>query len=390
MTRKRLLLFTIIIFMAVLSAFLIYNAYKSEPTIEETAEEAAKRLATEEGEVDRKIVYTGEGTTASRTLFSITTEPIVSPVVTDDKTFIKYFLQENGQLYKSSFDGDKTLQISASPLKNFTKGIWSINKHWMISLFTDSSDTVTKYFYDYKTNSPIKLNQNIKYLSWSPDGNEIAYHYENEYLNENNISISYPDGTNTQSVFETRLQDLIVDWTTNDSITIWQKPSGFVESSVYSIDTTTGEFSKLIDKKYGLNISWSPMKNKLLYSATNKNGKDIGLYLADSEGKNAKNLNIVSLVEKTAWSHDNRTIYYAQPKVISTNETVLPDDFYKGIFHSSDILWRVNTETMDKTMLFFPSDTAIKIDAENLFLSPEEDYLFFINRYDGRLYGINL
>ncbi|GAF81508.1 unnamed protein product, partial [marine sediment metagenome] len=130
--------------------------------------------------------------------------------------------------------------------------------------------------------------------------------------------------------------------------------------------------------------------DKVLFSKTNSNGKNIGLYVASKDGSNETSIDISGLVEKCVWSLDNRTIFCAVPKNISETE-ILPDDFYKGSFTSDDEFWKINLETGVKTILLEPWEKGERIyDAIDLFLSPLEDYLFFVNKKDGLLYSIEL
>jgi len=131
-------------------------------------------------------------------------------------------------------------------------------------------------------------------------------------------------------------------------ISIRTKPSGLTQSVVYTIDLATNDFQKIIDETYGLSILWSPLGNKILYSETNNEGKELGLKIADLEKQTISELNIITLAEKCAWSQDNRTIFCAVPKSISTS-SVLPDDYYKKKISFDDNFWRINLETEGMT-----------------------------------------
>jgi hypothetical protein len=68
-----------------------------------------------------------------------------------------------------------------------------------------------------------------------------------------------------------------------------------------------------------------------------------------------------------------------------------PDLWYQGISHYSDRIWRFDVDTDYADVAVDPKkDFNIDIDAEKLFLSPSEDYLFFINKNDLSLWALKL
>ncbi len=66
-----------------------------------------------------------------------------------------------------------------------------------------------------------------------------------------------------------------------------------------------------------------------------------------------------------------------------------PDDYYKGLITLKDDFYKINLETDEKTKIL-GSTIQFSYDAQDLFLSPKEDYLFFTNRSDGLLYSLKL
>jgi hypothetical protein len=102
------------------------------------------------------------------------------------------------------------------------------------------------------------------------------------------------------------------------------------------------------------------------------------------------NIRPVTLAEKCIWSIQKRsTLYCAAPaEGIGNGE---PDLWYKGMTHFTDRIWRFDTDTDFSDVLSDPKkDFNISIDAENLFLSPKEEYLFFQNKNDLTLWALKL
>lgn len=370
---KKILIIAIILLVIIVGVLVVYNLFFKE----ETSPPQGTNLPSN-----------GGGELPTKKIIPLTDEAIIGPTLTADGQNIKYYLKENGHVYQVSLDGSKTRQISLTPLKNLIKAVWSPRGDKVITIFRDDEGVVTKYLYDYNIKQATLYDRYIQYIAWSPQGDKIAYHYFNEFLETNNISLANPNGSNWQNIFNTRMEDLIVNWAPN-KISLHQRPSGLVANNLYILNPGTGDFHKIIDKEYGLDVKWSPDGDKVLYSATSQQGTNIGLYLVDGQGENKKDLGIDTLAEKCVWSQDQRTVYCAVPKKIPSRD-ILPDDYYKGTFTSSDVFWKINTELDEKTLLSYPSETEGGYDATNLLLSPREDKLFFVNRRDGRLYSIVL
>ena len=90
--------------------------------------------------------------------------------------------------------------------------------------------------------------------------------------------------------------------------------------------------------------------------------------------------------EKCTWAQDERTVFCSVFKVNDPDSFVMPDDYYKRRVRSDgEEIVRISTETGQTQKVIDGS-----FDASNLFLMPDESYLFFINKIDGRLYRLSL
>lgn len=383
---KKILIILIIILIIVFAGLLIYNFFikKSNTELNKGNGLPQSGEGQEINQNDEPLIPQPE-----KKIKAISFGPVLAPTITADKNEIIYYSRENGNVWQTDFDGASPTEISDAALDNLVKILWSPLKNKVISIFIDNSDNISKYFYDYNTKKALPLNKYINYIVWSPAGNKIAYQYQNDFTNENNISISNPDGSGFVQLLKTRMKNLNLEWPKGIDIFLWEKPSGLVQSSLYSLSSTTKSFNKIIPDIYGFSPKWSPSGEKLFFSKTDSKGKNISIFLADKNGSNQKSTGATTLTEKCAWSQDPRIIYCAIPKNIE-EAVILPDDFYKGTFLSDDDFWKINTETNEKTKIIEDSEMIETYDANELFLSPQENYLFFVNKTNGLLYSIKL
>jgi len=382
---KKILIILIIILIIVLAGLLIYNFLIKKPA-QPGGGGNLPGAGEEQGPGEQPPIIQPE---AEAKIKAISQEPVFSPTITSDKNQVIYYLRSNGNVWKSDFDGNNLSRVSSANLDNLIKVVWSPDKNNVITIFQDNLENISKYFYNYITEQALPLNRYIDYITWSPDSKKIAYQYRNDATGINTINTANPDGTKYNVVLNTRMKNLIVEWPQGTDIFLREKPSGLAQSSLYSINSVTKTFNKVISDVYGFSAKWSSKGDKILYSKTNQNGKNIGIFLADRNGANEKTTEAITLVEKCTWSQDIRYAYCAIPKNI-IDAKILPDDFYKGTFVGDDEFYKINVEIGEKTNVLEGEKINGTYDATDLFLSPNEDYLFFINKGDGFLYSIKL
>jgi len=364
MSFKSIFFIAAVIFILIIGGFIIYNFLLNKDSEVENTDSTSNSL--------------------SNQITAISQEPVINPIINNQK--VKYYLSGNGQAYESSFNGSGLTQLSTGTLTNLSGVLWSPNKDKAIHIFNDQ-EVIKKYFYDFRTEQSTRLSQNIGYISWAPNEDRIVYQYHGS-TGEDSISISNPDGLDWTNVFLTRMKDLLVKWPSSNKVALMTKPSGLTQGTAYTLNLVNNDFQKVIEPTYGLTALWSPQANKILFSETDHQGKDLKLKIADLGQSTINQLDITTLPEKCVWSTDNQTVFCAVPENIP-QIAILPDDYHKNLTSFSDHFWKINVDTGQKIEIFENKSEQI-YDAKNLLLSPLEDYLIFINQTDDLLYSLEI
>ncbi len=372
MNPKKLFIVSAVVLTVIVVSLIIYNFFIKPRSAPANNQPAASKTE----------IVTGS-------VFNLSQEPVISPVIDSGSDRIKYYRASDGRVFSVSFEGKDKKTISDNVLTGFIKALWNKDTSKVIGLFSDpaTKTKVKKYFYDYKAKQSTLLNENTAWVSWDPEGKKIVYEFLGKD-SDNNISVADPDGTKWKNIFPTRLPDWQASWVTKNKISLASPPSGTVQGLVYTLNPDTTDFSKVLSDYFGLKPLWSPSGDKVLFSATQAQGKNLTLFISDDKGANKKELALATLVDKCVWSVNNNSAFCAVPKTINQG-AVWPDDYYKGTVSTKDDFYEINFATGQQIKLFESTDTQF-YDASSLLVSDDNKYLFFVNQYDSQLYGIKL
>lgn len=160
------------------------------------------------------------------------------------------------------------------------------------------------------------------------------------------------------------------------------KSKGFA----FTVDTKSGAFTRVLGPLSGLTTLVSPSGRYILYSYTDK--KSVVLSVFDTALKSATRLPLSTVTEKCTWSSDSLSVFCGVP---TTLVGTYPDDWYQGVVHSSDRLWRIDVADRVATQLIDPKTAGnVDIDAVGLSVDATTDILVFTNKTDKTLWLYDL
>ncbi len=168
-----------------------------------------------------------------------------------------------------------------------------------------------------------------------------------------------------------------------EKIILISKPSAFYASLAWVVDIKNKTITSLANEINGLIIKWSADGKIGLEFSSQPQGRSNSLNLIDNKGAVQANLDFMTLPEKCLILQPK--IYCAIPQNIPL-KSVLPDDYLKRAVYFDDIFYQIDIVQNSFTEISVGAESII--DAINLRLVDSK--LFFINRYDNRVYGLGL
>ncbi len=374
--KKSTKIFLIISLLILVAGLVFLYYFLAKPEQKEQQPIQKKPAPTEQIETEEK-----------RKLIQITDRYLTAPFVDEKNNKIRYIAKSNGLLYETDLEGKNESKIPFVGLGGLVKTIWSDSGDKFINIYSDAFG-IKRFFYDLKSKKTEPLNKNITWVAYMPKTDKLAYHYYDSFQNINSIAISDPDGKNAKSILNTRLKDVRLRWINEEKISISTAPSGLAQNILYYTDINNPKMIKVLSDIYGLTYKWSENGSKIIFSQTDEKGKNLKLMSANGSGLNITDLKTKTLPEKCVFLSDNINVICAEPQEIP-QEAIMPDDYYKKLVITNDTLWKINTETSKKDMLYsFAED--INFDVSELYLTKDEKYLYFINRTNGFLYRLEL
>lgn len=385
-TLKKVFIISSVILLVVLVFLGIYNfafKEKSSGTKESFQDKEVSKIVDTPSPEAQKIKEQGK-------IYQLTDEAVIAPTISQDGEHIVYYARSNGNVYEIALRGDNKKTISSANLAGLANILWSPDKNKVISTFEKDGRPVF-YFYNFTAKTSKAIPERTYDITWTNLGDKIIYKYFDNKTKKKNISIADPDGSNWKQLAETSFDYVSIAPIPKTSlISFWNRPHGFEETSLQTVSIAGGEVKTVFSKKFGADYLWSPDGEKVLVSSSETKGSSkVMLATINKNGGEYQNLNIPTFVSKCVWSKDAKTVFYALPGSIPEG-SVIPNDYKDKKFTTRDTFWKVDVTTGKKERLAELAEIKESFDAINLFLSPSENAFFFVNRIDGRLYGIDI
>ncbi len=177
------------------------------------------------------------------------------------------------------------------------------------------------------------------------------------------------------------LRDMVISWPSSDSIILSDKPSYRVFGSTWKYSISTNKFEPLVSGRSGTWIKWD---KKTGYGIQFSHLDEDKLEIINTNGETIFTSPVLTFPDKCITTTD--ILYCALPQNMALNK-LLPDDYLKKSFYTNDTFYKFNLKNGEMKQLFTAS-APVKIDAINLVL--ENGKLYFINRYDRKLYQLSM
>jgi hypothetical protein len=323
----------------------------------------------------------------SEKMTNITSEPIIAATVTQDGENIIFYNALDGNVWTMTLKGvnKKSLKEENSEVPIDVK--WATGGEAAIVKYGNGQIFVKQYTNDIEH----KLRDGMDDVVWSGAGNRILYKYYDVNSGERTLNISNVDGSNWK-----KIADLPFRFATFTQVpssifaAFWPTEYAFEETQLFTTSTINESTpTKIFVGKYGADFKYSPTGENILVSSVYEDGHKLTLGIIDNKGENYNDFLVPTLTQKTVWTKDGKTIFYAQPVDVPEG-TIWPNDYNAKKFTTKDTFYKMDIDSGKKERIIELEDITEGVDAVDLFLSPTEDALFFTNRVNGLLYRINI
>ncbi len=194
--------------------------------------------------------------------------------------------------------------------------------------------------------------------------------------------ISDTTGKNTRQIFTSPFTEWRPQWVNATTIALTTLASSTADGYLYFLNPITGSFKKVFGPARGLTTLVNPSGTTVLFSQSENRRFSLGTYSVATGETTQRDL--ATLPAKCTWQNDI-VVMCAVPQTITRGQ--YPDDWYQGKTTFSDSFWSINTSQNSTSNILTPDQ---QFDVAQLKISPDGNYLYFINKTDGFLWSYRL
>lgn len=326
--------------------------------------------------------------------FGLAANAIVEDYFVDEKGVVT-LMQTDGQVARIGTGGNLTI-LNSTLVSNLARARFSPDGTKVFAVFGTHATPQTSVF-DVSARTWAPLDPKMRNPSWAPSGSELVYFRENR----DKGSVEALDLSDLKKrprvLLALYAEDLEPRRVGKSTVLLGEKSSERHLSSLWKFDTEKKILAPIVQNRAGLEGVWSSAGDRgLLSSVTGAAGRGLALELRDSGGQKLFDIQFQTLASKclfgapgraaTSTETANESLFCAIPRGdIANTENVL-DAYRKAELLTRDDFYRIDLATGKASPVF--AEPGALIDASNLKIFGER--LYFVNRFDQRLYSIFL
>lgn len=298
---------------------------------------------------------------------------VVSPILFYQGDGISYF-NTQGQLFQADLEFQGGIRLSNTreltvPLKNgVRKVLWpAAGNNYIIEYELNGQKRWSVYVAD--RGEYVDLPSQITDINWAPLGDKIVYIWLDKE-NKATLNVANADNTGYQVITDFWETDNAISVAPDGKNILFFQTQNQQDPNKINIVTADGKVFKSIVKE-GLNSGaiWSPDSKKFLFMKKVGVGGQSELWMANLFSGEVKNLDVMTTIQKVAWGADSQYVYAASQGA-----------------GGGDKIHKISLASGEQEEF----DPGIQVDADNLFLSSTQDWIFFRNTEDLQLYGMQI
>ena len=271
---------------------------------------------------------------------------------------------------------------SSSTLLQYPNNTNTIIKTYSATLEKPPKTTATTSISNFVSITGAFLPDNIEAVVTNPASTKIFYLIESSSGVLGKIANINNNGATT--IFSSAVSDWNVQWPNTNTIALSTKASSNVNGYLYFL-STKGTMQRILGDIPGLVTNVNPNTTLVAYTDSNPT-----LSIFNIKSGNTVSTGLNTIANKCTWSPiQTTTLYCAVPQNIP--EGNYPDAWYQGLVSFSDDIYQIDANTGQAIEIGNISQQAGQpIDAENLKVSPDGNFLIFTNKIDLSLWALQI
>lgn len=382
------------------------------------SEEVGERsLTPTETETDT-ILFSEE---RSQRVFQVSDEPVAGAQlllrrIGSDRVAprIRYIERATGHIYEVNPDDGTTIKLSNTTLPRIQRAEWFDDATAFIVQYLDASAIHVQTYAARLVPPPeeqegvvseeeVRPKDENRPVFWKLDGTFLPEDILTFALAPHEKAILYVrpqsfgsvgvvtslDGTQSRRVYSSALQELVPQWASESRATLTTRPAAAASGALFTLNPQTETMQLRVSGPPALTTRTNPSGTQALMFSLSQGVPALEVY--DFEDDTVQRVTFTTLPEKCVWSQlHEREVYCAVPTDLPSSK--FPGAWYQGKLYTSDVIWRINLDTEQTDLIVAPPDFENKtaIDAVELELGPNEEFLLFVNKRDRTLWRIDL